>query len=79
MLRTLLLTFYCILLSTPNQWAAEEVLVFGDSLSNEYGVEFPNFDAQNWIEILDNERHEDFDNDSFRAYPGFRATGRKYN
>ncbi len=67
MLRSLPLAFYYILLSMPNQWAAEEVLVFGDSLSKEYGVEFPNLDAKNWIEILDNERHEDFDNGSFRA------------
>ena len=59
--------------------AAKEVLVFGDSLSKEYGVEFAHLDAVNWIEILDKERHEDFDNGSFRVYPDFRGTGRKYN
>lgn len=69
------------LLALCCQWAqaAEEVLVFGDSLSKEYSVEFPDVNAMNWIEILDKERHEDFDNGSFRAYPDFRATGRKYN
>ena len=53
--------------------------MFGDSLSKEYSVEFPHLDAVNWIEILDKERHEDFDVGSFRVFPDFRATGHKYN
>jgi hypothetical protein len=79
MLRSNPLAFLLVALSIANQWAAEEVLVFGDSLSKEYSVEFPDLDAMTWIEILDKGRHEDFDNGSFRAYPDFRATGRKYN
>ena len=79
MLRNVPLVLYIASLCMPSSWAAEEVLVFGDSLSKEYSVEFPDLDAKNWIEILDKERHEDFDNGSFRAYSDFRATGRKYN
>ena len=47
-----------LLAATPATFAApKKVLVIGDSLSREYGLEFPEFDeARNWVEILAEER-----------------------
>ncbi len=70
----------CLFPLTLSAMATTEVLVLGDSLSKEYEVEFPNFSARNWIEILDAERHDDFDIGSFEVFPlDFRATGHRYN
>ncbi|MFT4547110.1 MAG: lysophospholipase L1-like esterase [Verrucomicrobiales bacterium] len=47
---------------SSNTLAAEKVLVIGDSLSREYQVEFPVFpDARNWVELLAENRADDFD------------------
>lgn len=78
--KTLLILAGTLVCSGPSFLrAAEEVLVLGDSLSKEYSVEFPHLDARNWLEILDAERHEEFDAGSFEVYPDFRATGHEYN
>jgi len=47
-----------LLLATSSAIAApKKICVLGDSLSREYGLEFPEFDdARNWVEILAQER-----------------------
>ena len=45
-------------LSVSGGLAADRIVVFGDSFSKENEVEFVSVDASNWIEILDDHRHE---------------------
>jgi hypothetical protein len=67
--------------------SGEHVLVIGDSLSKEYGVEFKGlypdhpdaWEARNWCEILDAERNSMFDLGSFGVFADFRATGHEFN
>ena len=59
--------------------AAKQILVIGDSLSKEYQVEFAHLEARNWIEILDKERHQEFDVGSFAVFADWRATGHEFN
>jgi lysophospholipase L1-like esterase len=51
-------TALLLLATTSVTFAApKKILVIGDSLSREYGLEFPEFeDARNWVEILADER-----------------------
>ncbi len=73
-----LLLLLCLHLGHPC-FGTERIAVFGDSLSKEYQVEFSNFDARNWIELLDEHRHDDFNVGSFEVFPDFRVTGHEYN
>lgn len=68
----------CLLLCSP-ALGTEQIVVFGDSLSKEYQVEFANLNAFNWIEILNRHRHDEFDIGSFSVFPDFRASGHEYN
>ncbi len=67
--------------------ATQECLVFGDSLSKEYQVEFPAlypknpdaWNARNWIEILDAHRNAWFDLGKFEVFDDPRLIGHQYD
>ncbi|MDB6070671.1 MAG: Phospholipase/lecithinase/hemolysin [Verrucomicrobiales bacterium] len=67
--------------------AGDHVLVVGDSLTKEYRSEFvalyPDrpaaWSARNWIEILDERRHDVFDLGSWDFYSDPRLTGHEFN
>ena len=73
------------LLASP-LFAAEQLLIIGDSLSKEYEYELAgiggNSDAQgimSWTEILDEYRHGDFDFGGSAIRPDLRLIGHKHN
>lgn len=67
--------------------AGENALVVGDSLTKEYRSEFvalyPDrpaaWSARNWIEILDERRHDYFDLGSWDVFSDPRLTGHEFN
>lgn len=81
----LLLPLWLVLLCLPAK--AAQCLVFGDSLTKEYEVEFPalfpanpaSWDSRNWAEILHERRNAWFDLGEFDGYADPRLTGHEHN
>lgn len=74
---------WAMVIALPELEAVEQVLIFGDSLSKEYEIEFaldgyPS-SVKNWIEILDSRRNDFFDYGSLSFYFDSRVEGHEYN